>query len=345
MNRRPIMLTAITLLAVLESPAQQRGRAGGPRGQMGQGQMGMHGRMMGALPEAMTSETNPITAAKADLGRMLFYDPRLSKSGTVSCNSCHSLTNYGVDGKRVSTGHEGQLGGRNSPTVYNAAGQIAQFWDGRAVDVEEQAKGPVLNPVEMAMSSEREVVAKLRAIAGYDAVFRSAFPAETQPVTFDNMARAIGAFERKLVTPSRWDRFLKGDRSAITEEEMSGHHEFMHGGCASCHNGAYVGGRMFQKLGAEKPWPVTTDLGRMEVTKSATDRMVFKVPTLRNVEKTGPYFHDGRVSTLAEAVRLMGEHQLGTKLSDRQIKQTVAWLGTLTGEIPMEYIKAPVLPQ
>jgi len=305
----------------------------------------MHGRMMGALPAAMTSETNPITPAKVDLGRILFYEPRLSKSGTVSCNSCHSLTNYGVDGKRVSTGHEGQLGGRNSPTVYNAAGQIAQFWDGRAVDVEEQAKGPVLNPVEMAMASEKEVMAKLRSIPGYRPLFQKAFPQDTEPVTFDNMARAIGAFERKLVTPSRWDRFMEGDRNAITATEMSGHHEFMHGGCATCHNGPYVGGRMFQKLGVEKPWPVTTDLGRMDVTKSAADRMVFKVPTLRNVEKTGPYFHDGKVATLEEAVRLMGQHQLGTPLGDDQVGRIVAWLKTLTGEIPMDYIKPPALPR
>lgn len=346
MNRHPILHAVIALLVIVESRAQQRSpQPQMGQGQMGPGKMGMHGRMMGALPPAMTSDTNPITVAKADLGRMLFYDPRLSKAGTVSCNSCHSLTNYGVDGKRVSTGHEGQQGGRNSPTVYNAAGQIAQFWDGRAVDIEEQAKGPMLNPVEMAMSSGSEVVAVLRGIAGYDGPFRRAFPGEAQPITFDNMAKAIGAFERKLVTPSRWDRFLQGDRSAITQEEMSGHHEFMHGGCATCHNGAYVGGGMFQKLGAQKPWPVTTDLGRIEVTKSAADRMVFKVPTLRNVQKTGPYFHDGRVATLDEAVRLMGEHQLGTQLDERQIRQIVAWLGTLTGEIPLEYIQAPVLPK
>lgn len=339
MNPYLAILAAVILMVMVEARAQMG------QGRMSGGQMGMHGRMMGVLPEAMTSETNPITTAKADLGRMLFYEPRLSKNGTVSCNSCHSLTNYGVDGKRVSTGHEGQRGARNSPTVYHAAGQIAQFWDGRAVDVEEQAKGPVLNPVEMAMSSEKEVVANLRTIAGYDGPFRRAFPGEAQPITFDNMAKAIGVFERKLVTPSRWDRFLQGDRRAITQEEMAGHHEFMHGGCATCHNGAYVGGRMFQKLGAEKPWPATADLGRIEVTKSAADRMVFKVPTLRNVEKTGPYFHDGGVATLDEAVRLMGEYQLGARLEERQIRRIVAWLRTLTGEIPMEYVQAPVLPE
>jgi len=305
---------------------------------------GMHGRMMGKLPDSIPSPTNPLTPAKIDLGRMLFYEPRLSKGHDVSCNSCHSLDNYGVDGKRVSTGFQGQLGGRNSPTVYNAAGHLAQFWDGRATDVEEQAKGPVLNPVEMAMASDAEVVATLRAIPGYRAAFQKAFPASSEPITFDNMALAIGAFERKLVTPSRWDRFLNGDSAAITQEEMAGHHEFMHQGCASCHNGAYVGGRMFQKLGVEQPWPISTDLGRIEVTKNAADRMVFKVPSLRNVEKTGPYFHSGTVATLPEAVRLMGQHQLGVKLEDRQVSQIIAWLKTLTGEIPLDYIRRPKLP-
>lgn len=250
-----------------------------------------------------------------------------------------------MDGKPVSTGHNGQKGTRNSPSVYNAAGHIAQFWDGRAADVEEQAKGPVLNPVEMAMASGGEVVERLRSIPGYLAAFRSAFPNDTEPVTFDNMARAIGAFERKLVTPSRWDRFLEGDRTAITTEEMNGHHEFMHGGCATCHNGAYVGGGMFQKLGTERPWPTATDLGRIEVTKATSDRMVFKVPSLRNVEKTAPYFHDGKVTHLEEAVRLMGRYQLDTELSEIQVRQIVAWLSALTGEIPVDYIRPPQLPE
>jgi cytochrome c peroxidase len=301
--------------------------------------------MMGTLPESMTSAANAITAAKVDLGRMLFYDPRLSRNRNVSCNSCHDLLNYGADGKPVSTGHNGQTGTRNSPSVYHAAGHIAQFWDGRAADVEEQAKGPVLNPVEMAMASENAVVERLRSVPGYAAAFRSAFPNDTEPVTFDNMARAIGAFERKLVTPSRWDRFLQGDHSAITNEEMNGHHEFMHGGCATCHSGPYVGGGMFQKLGTERPWPVVTDLGRIEVTKATSDRMVFKVPSLRNVEKTAPYFHDGKVPTLEEAVRLMARHQLDTELSETQVRQIALWLGSLTGEIPRDYIRPPRLPE
>lgn len=312
----------------------------------GPGMHGMHGMhgMMGRLPAEISSPSNPITPAKIKLGRMLFFDPRLSNAGDVSCNSCHDLAKYGVDGKRVSTGHAGQQGNRNSPTVYHAAGHFVQFWDGRAADVEEQAKGPMLNPVEMAMASGEEVAVKLRAISGYAPAFREAFPGEAEPVTFDNMAKAIGAFERKLVTPSRWDKFLAGDRNAITQFEMMGHHEFMHGGCATCHNGAYVGGRSFQKLGAEQPWPVETDTGRFALTHQTADRMMFKVPSLRNIEKTGPYFHDGSVATLDEAVRLMAKHQLNRELVPEQKNMIVAWLKTLTGELPREYIQAPKLP-
>lgn len=305
---------------------------------------GPHGCMMGQLPESITSEGNSLTAAKVDLGRMLFYDPRLSRNRGVSCNSCHDLASYGVDGKPVSTGHGNQKGTRNSPSVYHAAGHIAQFWDGRAVDVEEQAKGPVLNPVEMAMASEKHVLERLQSIPGYAAAFRRAFPNEAEPLTFDNMARAIGAFERKLVTPSRWDRFLQGQRSATTTAELSGHHEFMHSGCATCHNGPYVGGGMLQKLGREKPWPVTTDQGRFEVTKTASDRMVFKVPSLRNVAKTAPYFHDGSVATLEDAIVLMGRYQLDLEFNQAEVARIKAWLGALTGEIPAEYIARPKLP-
>jgi cytochrome c peroxidase len=311
----------------------------------GQGMGRGHGRMMGVIPDAIPSDSNALTAAKIDLGRMLFYEPRLSRNNDVSCNSCHDLRNYGVDGKRVSTGDKSQQGNRNSPTVYNAAGHIAQFWDGRAKDVEEQAKGPVMNPVEMAMASDREVVDRLRSIPGYVKAFQAAFPGEASPVTFDNMALAIGAFERRLTTrASRWDAFLQGKRDALTSEEMSGHHEFMHGGCATCHNGPYVGGGMFQKLGAGKPWPVASDHGRIAVTKSYVDEMVFKVPSLRNVDRTGPYFHDGKVASLEEAVRLMGEYQLNTHLDETQVRQITAWLKTLTGELPAEYIRPPKLP-
>jgi cytochrome c peroxidase len=337
LNQRWILLIAalMLLLFFLKAPAQ---RMGAPRGPMGP-------HMMGQMPREMTSDTNPITEAKVNLGRMLFYDPRISKGHDVSCNSCHSLKDYGVDGQRVSSGHLGQLGNRNSPSVYNAAAHIAQFWDGRAASVEEQAKGPILNPVEMAMGSEAEVIATLKAIPGYQSAFQDAFPNSPEPVTFDNVALAIGAFERRLVTPSRWDRFMAGDRNAITAAEMAGHHEFMQAGCSNCHNTPFVGGQMFQKLGVEKQWPSDSDLGRMEVSKNPADRLMFKVPSLRNVEKTGPYFHDGTVASLQEAVRMMSLYQLNRKLEARQVEQIVAWLKTLTGDIPTEYIRVPTLPQ
>ncbi|MBM3737899.1 MAG: cytochrome-c peroxidase [Acidobacteria bacterium] len=329
-NAKGILLFAATSAALTAQP--------------GPGPHGPHGRMMGTLPNEMTSEANPLTPAKIDLGRMLFYDPRLSKDGTVSCNSCHALDNYGADGTPVSTGHQGLKGTRNSPTVYNAAGHILQFWDGRAASVEEQAKGPVLNPVEMAMPSPEAAEARLRAIPGYVRLFQQAFPDSPEPVTFDNMAKAIGAFERRLVTPSRWDRFLSGDRRAITDQEFSGHHEFMHAGCAQCHNGPYVGGGSLQKAGKVKPWPVSADLGRMGVTKAETDRMVFKVPSLRNAAKTAPYFHDGSAADLSEAIRMMGIHQLGITLDPAQVRAIRTWLGSLTGDIPKDYVRPPQLP-
>jgi cytochrome c peroxidase len=327
-------MVALAGLAVAQPPGPMQGRMRG----------GMMGKMMGELPANMESGHNPTTEAKVKLGRMLYYEPRLSLANDVSCNSCHDLASYGVDGKATSTGHKGQIGGRNSPTVYHAAGHLAQFWDGRAADVEEQAKGPVLNPIEMAMPSKAEVEWRLERIPGYVAAFREAFPGDAKPVTFQNMAMAIGVFERGLVTPSRWDRFLKGG-GGLTAQEMRGHHEFMHGGCASCHNGPYLGGASYQKAGAMNPWPSQADPGRSAVTHLEKDKMVFKVPSLRNIEKTGPYFHDGKTSKLEDAVKMMGKHQLNVQLNEEQVADIVAWLKTLTGEIPKAYIAKPELPR
>ncbi len=297
------------------------------------------------LPEVIPSAANPITETKVALGRMLYYEPRLSKNHDVSCNSCHSLTAYGVDQQPVSDGHKGLKGNRNAPTVYNAAGHVAQFWDGRAPDVEEQAKGPVMNPVEMAMTSEKAVVAVLKSMPDYVAAFKEAFPGQADPVTFNHMAKAIGAFERKLVTPSRWDKFLKGDQSALTDQEKAGFNKFVEVGCAGCHHGAYLGADSYQKLGLVKPWTHTGDLGRYAVTKKDSDKLVFKVPSLRNIEKTGPYYHDGSVKTLEEAVRLMGLHQTGKQLRPQETQSIIAFLKTLTGQIPAEYVKQPALPK
>jgi cytochrome c peroxidase len=296
------------------------------------------------LPAAMESAGNPITEAKVQLGRMLYYEKRLSRNGDVSCNSCHLLNKFGVDGDRFSTGDKGQKGGRNAPTVYNAAGHMAQFWDGRAVDVEAQAKGPVLNPVEMAMPNDKAVVAVLKGIPEYNTLFKRAFPKQADPVTFDNMALAIGAFERKLVTPSRWDKFLKGDKSALSADEKEGFMRFTDAGCQACHNGPYLGGRNYQKFGLVKPF-ADGDKGRIEVTKQPADNKVFKVPSLRNIEKTGPYFHNGSSASLDAAVSLMAEHQLGRKLTADDVRLITAWLKSLTGEIPVEYVKEPILPK
>jgi cytochrome c peroxidase len=279
------------------------------------------------------------------LGRMLFFEPRLSKSQKISCNSCHDLATYGVDGQPTSDGHKGQKGDRNSPTVYNAAAHFAQFWDGRAADVEAQAKGPVLNPVEMAMPGESKVIEMLESMPEYVTAFARAFPKNKEPITYDNMATAIGAFERKLMTPSRWDALLKGDQNALTPEEKIGFRTFVDSGCSGCHSGMLLGGSMYQRMGAVKAFARSADPGRMKVTHAESDRAMFKVPSLRNIEKTGPYFHDGQTATLQQAVREMGEYQLGVTVSDQQVKEITDFLKALTGTIDPEYIKPPVLPK
>lgn len=301
-------------------------------------------RMFKPLPAAMDSASNPATPAKIELGRMLYYETRLSKSQKFSCNSCHLLDKYGVDNEATSEGHKGQRGDRNSPTSYNAAGHISQFWDGRASDVEAQAKGPVLNPVEMAMPDEKTVIATITSMPEYVALFAKAFPGEKQPVNYDNMAKAIGAFERKLVTPSRWDKFLAGDQKALTDAEKAGFLKFVDAGCSNCHMGAYVGGSMYQKLGVVKSYPGLKDDGRMKATKKAEDKFFFKVPSLRNIDKTFPYFHDGQVKTLDEAIVKMGDYQQGKKLTPADVASIATWLKTLTGPLPLDYIKAPKLP-
>jgi cytochrome c peroxidase len=297
----------------------------------------------GPLPAIVTTHDNPLSDAKVALGRMLFHDPRLSKEKDVSCASCHVLDSYGVDGKQVSTGHAQQVGTRNSPSVYNSAGYFALMWDGRAANVEDQAKLPLLNPVEMAMTPKL-VVERLRAVAAYVTAFAASFPDDKPPLTFDNAARAIAAFERKLFTPSRWEAYLAGDKSALTDDEKIGFNTFVEVGCPTCHFGPYVGATMFQKLGLVKPWPYTRDRGRYELTQKNEDYMLFRVPSLRNVAKTAPYFHDGSRTSLDEVVRMMARHQIGKEISDAQIAAIVAWLGSLTGGIPTAYIKKPDLP-
>ncbi len=296
------------------------------------------------LPELAQSESNPITEEKITLGRMLYHDTRLSKNHDISCASCHKLDNFGIDGEVTSPGHKTQRGDRNSPTVYNAGFHFVQFWDGRAADLEEQAKGPILNPVEMAMVDEASVLTVLNSIPGYVEAFKAAFPEEG--ITYDTMAKAIGAFERKLVTPGPFDEFLAGNLEALNDEQLAGLNLFMEVGCTQCHTGPAVGGTMYQKLGNVKPWPSYKDEGRSLISGAEADKYFFKVPGLRNVAKTAPYLHDGSVATLEEMVQLMAEHQTTKgKLSDEELKKMMAFLNALTGEIPTDYIAMPELPE
>ncbi len=300
--------------------------------------------MFGALPARMDIAGQPATEAQVTLGRSLYYETVLSDGHDISCNSCQPLNGFGADGRRVSFGHKGQLGSRNSPTVYNAAAQTSQFWDGRAPTVEEQAKGPILNPAEMGMTGSAAVLDHLRNSPQYRTAFAAAYPNETAPITYDNVGRAIGAFERGLVTPSRWDAFLNGDASALNDQEKRGARTFIAAGCTACHAGVLVGGQVFQKAGLVQPWPIVADSGRVAVTKQASDLYVFKVPALRNVAMTGPYFSDGSVNSLDSAIVLMGRYQLGVNLSTQQVGDIHAWLQTLTGTIPVSYIAQPQLP-
>jgi len=302
------------------------------------------------LPEHMGLGGQAPTPALVTLGKQLYFEKRLSKNHDISCNSCHDLAKFGVDGQPTSPGHKGQLGGRNSPTSLNAALHIAQFWDGRAADVEAQAKGPVLNPGEMAMPDEKTVVAVLKSIPDYGPLFTAAFPDAKDPVTYDNMAAAIGAFERTLVTPAPFDAFLKGDAKALSDAQLTGLQTFMDAGCTACHNGVGVGGAGYFKVGLVVPYE-TADEGRKAVTGQEADKFVFKAPSLRNIEKTAPYFHDGKVATLDEAIRLMGKHQLGKDLKPEEVSQISAFLGALTGTVdpswgtpPAELAAGPKTP-
>jgi cytochrome c peroxidase len=296
------------------------------------------------LPKVAECKENAVTDAKVALGQKLYHDKRFSKSQTISCNSCHGVTNYGVDSKPTSEGFRGQHGGRNAPTVMNAAVHLAQFWDGRAPTVEEQAKGPVLNPIEMAMPDKDQVIKVINSIPGYKDLFTAAFPGETDPVNYDNFGKAIGAFERKLLTPSRFDDFLTGKAEALTAAEKEGFNKFASTGCATCHNGVGIGGGMYQKLGLAKAWPSLKDNGRADITKNEAEKGFFKVPSLRNIEKTGPYLHDGSVTELPTMVRMMAEHQLGKVLTEAEVESIVTFLKALTGTVPAELAVSPDLP-
>ena len=291
-------------------------------------------------------KANIASADKVELGKLLFFDPRLSSSWLISCNTCHNLSLGGVDLLETSVGHGWQKGPRNSPTVLNAVLNIAQFWDGRARDLKEQAMGPVQAAVEMNSTPDR-TVRTLKSIPEYVDRFRKAFPGEADPVTFENMARAIEVFEATLLTPeSRFDHFLAGKTEALNAQEKRGLDVFMSKGCAPCHSGVNFGGQGYFPFGVvEKPGSEIlpqNDRGRFAVTRTASDDYVFKSPSLRNITLTAPYFHSGKVWDLRQAVAVMGTAQLGAKLTEAEVDSIVAFLGTLTGRQPQ--VQVPILP-
>lgn len=299
-----------------------------------------------ALPSTTPAvNNNPITPAKIDLGKALFFDPRMSASGVFSCNSCHNVGTGGDDNLETSIGHGWQRGPRNSPTVFNAVFNEAQFWDGRAPDLAEQAKGPVQAGVEMANTPDN-VVATLNSMPQYVAWFKGAFEGEADPVSFDNFAKAIEAFEATLITPAPFDAWLNGDDAALSADQKAGLQQFVDLGCVACHAGTNLGGQGYYPFGLiEKPGadilPVG-DKGRFAVTETADDEYVFRAAPLRNVGLTAPYFHSGKVWDLKVAVQIMAESQLGEEISDEAATQIVAFLDSLTGTAPV--VTYPILP-
>lgn len=301
-----------------------------------------------------TPEDNKNTPAKVELGKQLYFDPRLSIDGTVSCNSCHNVMSSGTDNRPTSAGINGLRGGRNAPTVWNAAYLSAQFWDGRAATLEDQAKGPPLNPIEMGMPSESAVEERLQSIPGYVALFTSVFGGD-KPVSYDNMAKAIAAFERTLITRnSPVDRYIKGEKGVLSSEAVRGMKLFKETGCNACHSGGnYAGPALptgqgfYQKFPAfpsdyDKKYNLSEDKGRFEVTGDKADMNMWRVPSLRNIAVTAPYFHNGSVASLHEAVRVMAKTQLNKDLKENDVEAIVAFLNGLTGEFPT--ITLPRLP-
>lgn len=293
------------------------------------------------LPLIAKNPDNPKTKKKIELGHKLYFDTQLSKDQTISCNSCHNLATYGVDNQTTSIGDDGGRGTRNSPTVLNAALHSTQFWDGRAADVEEQAGMPILNPVEMAIPDETFLVERLKQDPEYPILFQEAFPGEEDPLTFSNISLSIALFERELLTPSPFDDYLKGDNNAISAEAKKGLNEFIEAGCITCHSGALVGGNLFQKFGVYgNYWEFTggdsTDTGRFNETKVEADKYMFKVPSLRNVAETHPYFHDGSVSDLKEVIGIMAKVELNKDLSPEQVTSIYQFLESLSSPEPVE---------
>lgn len=285
-------------------------------------------------------------ADKVNLGKHLFFDTRLSGEGNISCNSCHNLNTFGVDNQRFSPGDApGTFGGRNSPTVFHAALHKMQFWDGRAADVEEQAGGPILNPLEHNIKNEAELVDKLKKVPLYQELFSKAYEGDN-PITFANLTNAIGAFERTLIPEGRFDKYLAGDKEALNDQEKRGLKTFINSGCITCHSGPALGGQMLQKFGLfHDYWKHTqsedVDLGLYEISERESEKYFFKVPGLRNIAHTAPYFHDGSVDNLETAVKIMGKLQRNVDLSDQEIKDIVAFFDSLTADVSDDVKKSP----
>ncbi len=299
------------------------------------------GVAMAEEPISPIAPVKEINLAQVELGKKLYFDPRLSKSGFISCNSCHNLSMGGTDNLKTSIGHNWQQGPINAPTVLNSSMNVAQFWDGRAADLKEQAGGPIANPGEMA-STHTLAIDVIKSIPQYVVEFKQVFG--DSEINIDRVTQAIAEFEKTLVTPnSRFDQWLLGDKDAITATELEGYQLFKMSGCVACHNGPAVGGTSFQKMGVVEPYQAKSSAeGLAAVTGKDADRFKFKVPTLRNVEMTYPYFHDGEAETLTEAVDIMGRLQLGKKFTDEENAKIVAFLKTLTGDQPSFLM--PILP-
>ena len=297
-------------------------------------------RFFGPLPDAMPGAEND-TPERIALGKQLFFEKRLSINDNQSCASCHRLEDgfAGVDNLATSPGARGEQGTRNSPTVLNAGWQDAQFWDGRAEDLVEQAKQPILNPIEMGMPDEKAAEEKIRGIDEYRNTFTEAFPGDEPAITYQNIAEAIAAFERTLITPARFDDFMKGDAEALSAAEQRGLEAFIKIDCKTCHDGTLVGGETYEPLGKENPYENQADQGMYTVTKDENDRMFFKVAPLRNIALTAPYFHDGKIQTLDEAVRKMGKLQLDEDLTDQQVSDITSFLKALTDKNREQYVK------
>ncbi len=300
------------------------------------------------LPQDMATAEFPTPAPRVELGKKLFFDPRLSADGTVACATCHPPALYGTDALPKSIGVEHRLNARNAPTVLNAALQFKAHWIGDRANVEEQAMKSLLGPASFGNPDNAAVIRKIKALPGYADEFAQAFPNEKEPVQPENWGKAFGAYERTLVTPSPFDVYLKGDAKAITPQAQAGLKRFIDVGCVACHNGVAVGGGTFQKFGVVGDyWKETAsqpiDEGRYKQTQDPADKYVFKVPSLRNVSMTPPYFHDGSVATLPQAVRIMAKVQLGKTLTEGQINDLVAFLESLTGPLPKEFATEPVL--